>query len=144
MGLRAEWEAGTALKKPYPGAPNLPVTVGSNMGNKGQEAQAKIPQFFNFIGSSAGNVHAATEVPVTKSAGSPMKEKSSLNSAPDHPNKPGWLDWSELEEGRYKTKETLDKGESARLISIIEEESSTVSPEEAARIRAEVQAVMKQ
>ena len=45
------------------------------MGNKGQEAQARIPQFFNFIGSSARNVHAATEVLVTKFTDSPNEGK---------------------------------------------------------------------
>ena len=55
MGLRAEWVTGTALKKPYPGAPIPLVTTGFNLGQKGQEFQARIPQFFNFAGSNAGN-----------------------------------------------------------------------------------------
>ena len=47
-----------------------------------------------------------------------------------------------LEIERKELQKALE--ESARLNSTTEEESSTVSPEEAARIRAEVQAVMKQ
>ena len=66
-----------------------------------QDSQAKIPQFFNFIGSRTDDVQAANDVPVTKSADSPMKEKSPPNSAPDHLNKPGWY-WSEFGGGWYK------------------------------------------
>ena len=108
-----------------------------------QDSQAKIPQFFNLIGSNATNVHATTEVPITKSADSPIEGKSSPNSAPEHPNRPGWY-WSELGERWYKTAETLDKEKSARLSSTIEEESSTISPSEEARIRKEVRSVVNQ
>ena len=56
--LHAEGVTVQALKKPYPGAPLPPVTMGSqgfNIGSSGQDSQARIPQFFNFIGSNAGN-----------------------------------------------------------------------------------------
>ena len=52
MGLHAEWVQGTALQRPYPGAPLPSATEGFNLGEQGQEHQAKIPQFFNFVGSN--------------------------------------------------------------------------------------------
>ena len=52
MDLHAEWVQGTALQRPYPGAPPPPATKGFNLGEQGQDQQAKIPQFFNFIGSN--------------------------------------------------------------------------------------------
>ena len=53
--LQAKWANLSALRKPYPGAPPP-----SNWGSMGfnvstsvvQDSQARIPQFFNFIGSS--------------------------------------------------------------------------------------------
>ena len=36
-----EWVTGTALSKPYPGAPTPPAASGFNLGQKGQDAQAK-------------------------------------------------------------------------------------------------------
>ena len=95
--IQAGWANLSTLRKSYPGAPPL-----ANWGSQGfnvptsvaQGSQAKIPRFFNFIGSSAGDVHAATEVTVTRSADFSVKEKSSPISVPDHPNKPGWV-WNE-------------------------------------------------
>ena len=113
------------------------------MSTNAQDSQAKIPQFFIFTRSRAADVHVANEVPITKSADSPMKENSSPHSAPDHPNRPGWY-WSELGGGWYKTAETLDKERSARLSSILEEESSSISPSEEARIQKEVRTMMNQ
>ena len=52
MGLHAEWVQGTALEKPFPGGPLPPATKGFTLGEQDQEHQAKIPQFFNFIGSN--------------------------------------------------------------------------------------------
>ena len=40
------------MEKPYPGAPIPSVDKGFNLGKKGQDQQARIPQFFNFIGSN--------------------------------------------------------------------------------------------
>ena len=108
--IHAKWAKLSAFGKSYPGAPP-PANWGSqgfNVSMNVQDFQAKIPQFFNFIGSSVGNVHDATEVLVTKSADSPRKEKS------------------------------------AQLSSIIEEESSTVSASEEARIWKEVRSMVNQ
>ena len=50
-----EWVTGTALSKPYPGAPTPPAALGFDLGQKGQDAQEKgqaprvqttIPKFF--------------------------------------------------------------------------------------------------
>ena len=50
-----------------------------------------------------------------------------------------------MEGGWYKTVEKLDEERSARLSSILEEESgTTISPSEEARIREEVRTVIKQ
>ena len=75
-------------------------------------------------------------------ADSSMKAKSSPEATPELQKKPGWC-WSELGGGWYKTRETLDKEKTARLNSINEEDSSTISPEEEARIRAEVREIMQ-
>ena len=54
MEFRETWERVQALRKPYPGAPNV-TSVGGSAGFKfsslGQATQAKIPQFF-VMGSS--------------------------------------------------------------------------------------------
>ena len=72
MGLHAEWGQGTALQKPHPGAPLPPATKEFNLGEQGQDHQAKIPQFFNLIGSNvektanmSGNPNAQS-VPITE------------------------------------------------------------------------------
>ena len=59
-------------KKPHPGAPLPPATKEFNLGEQGQDHQAKIPQFFNLIGSNvektahmSGNPNAQS-VPVTE------------------------------------------------------------------------------
>ena len=74
--IQARWAKMSALRKSYLGAPP-PANSGSqgfNVSSNVQDSQARILQFFNFIGSSSGNVNAAIEVPVTKSADSPMKK----------------------------------------------------------------------
>ena len=59
--VHSEWVIGTALSKPYPGAPTLPATTGFNSGELGQDIQAKgsstgiqttIPKFFQ-MGSTS-------------------------------------------------------------------------------------------
>ena len=52
MGLHAEWVQGTALQRPYPGGPPPSATEGFNLGEQGQEHQAKIPSFLHFVGSN--------------------------------------------------------------------------------------------
>ena len=143
--IQAKWAKLPALRKPYPSAPPLANwgSQGFNVSTNVQDSQANIPQFFNFIESSAENVHAAIEVPVTRSDDSQRKEKSSPNSALDHPSRPGWV-WSELGKRWYKTAETLEKEKSAQLSSFIEEESSTVSSSEESRIWKEVRSVVNQ
>ena len=81
-GLHAEWVTVQALKKPYPGAPLPSVTMGSkgfNVGSSGQDSQAQIPQFFNFIGSNAGNKTPSVNVPANPS----IKPKSVLDTTPE-------------------------------------------------------------
>ena len=58
--------------KSHPGAPLPPATKEFNLGEQGQDHQAKIPQFFNLIGSNvektahmSGNPNAQS-VPVMK------------------------------------------------------------------------------
>ena len=68
MGMHSEWVTGMELQKPYPGAPNLPVIAGFSMSNKGQEAQARIPQFFNFIGSRTNDAQVARRMLVNVTA----------------------------------------------------------------------------
>ena len=75
-----------------------------------------------------------------------MKAKSSPDATPEFQNKLGWY-WSELGGGWYKTMETLEKEKrerTAKLDSIIEEESNTIYLEEEARIRAQLHEVMNQ
>ena len=88
-------------------------------------------------------LQGATQIPITKSADSPMKEKHSPESVLDHPNRSSWY-WPELGGGWYKTAKKLDEERSARLSSILEEEYSgtTISPSEEAWIMEEVRAVM--
>ena len=69
-----EWVTGTALSKPYPGAPTPPAALGFDLGQKGQDAQEKgqasrvqttIPKFFEM-----GSV---TKVPNTGREGQPRR-----------------------------------------------------------------------
>ena len=74
-----------------------------------------------------------------------MKAKSSLDVTLELQNRPSWY-YSELSERWYKTEEQLNKEaiRAAKLDSIIEEESSSISQEEEAWIRAQVREVMNQ
>ena len=64
--IQARWANVSVLRKSYPGAPPL-----ANWGSMGfnastsvvQDSQARIPQFFNFMGSSSGVSQAAIQVP---------------------------------------------------------------------------------
>ena len=73
---------------------------------------------------------------------SSIKSKSPPEATPELQKIPGWY-WSEMEGQWFKTGETLDKQKSSRLNSILEEDSSTISPEEEARIKAEVREIMQ-
>ena len=74
-----------------------------------------------------------------------MKTKFSPDATPELQNKPSWY-YCELSERWYKTEEQLNKEaiRAAKFDSIIEEESSSISPEEEAWIRAQVREVMNQ
>ena len=74
-----------------------------------------------------------------------IKAKSSPDATPKLQNRPGGY-YSELSERWYKTEEQLNKEaiRAAKLNSIIEEESSSISPEDEAQIRAQVHEVMNQ
>ena len=109
MGLRSEWVTGQALRNPYPGAPILPNNRGSmgfNARSKGRDSQAKIPQFFNFIGSNASE--ASTVHDVNVSTAPSMKTKFSPDATLELQNRLGWY-YSELSDRWYKTEEQLDK-----------------------------------
>ena len=156
--IQAKWASLSALRKSYPGAPPPAnwVPQGVNVSTSAvQSSQATIPQFFNFIGSNAGNVLVTTGAPIMPFAISQIKEKSPPSSVPEPPSKSGWV-WSELAQKWLKTPELIEKERAARLHEIVEEETqrsiteectqnsgTTISPSEAARIKAEVQGVMK-
>ena len=81
--MHAEWVTVQALKKPYPGAPLPPITMGSkgfNVGSSGQDSQARIPQFFNFVGSNAGDEHVVNKTLVNVAASPSMKSKAVPNA----------------------------------------------------------------
>ena len=146
FSIRSEWITGQALKKPYPGAPIQPSKTGPmgfNAGLKNQDSQAKIPQFFNFIGSNVGE--ASTVHNVNVSTAPSMKTKFSPDATLELQNRLGWY-YSELSDRWYKTEEQLNKEaiRAAKLDSIIEEESNSIPREEEAWIRAQVREVMNQ
>ena len=92
-GLQAEWVTVQALKKPYPCAPLPPLTMGSkgfNVGSSGQDSQERIPQFFNFVGSNAGNEHVVNKTPVNVAATPSMKSKAVPNATPEDQCEKGW------------------------------------------------------
>ena len=79
------------MTKPYPGDPTPPVTMGSkgfNVATSGQDSQARIPQFSNFVGSHVGYEQAVNKTNVA--ATSPMKFKSVPNPTPEIPCEKGW------------------------------------------------------
>ena len=65
--IQARWANLSALRKSYPGAPP-PANWGSQGFNVStsvaQDSQAKIPQFFNFIGSNADDAQAVKKTSV--------------------------------------------------------------------------------
>ena len=130
----------TALKKPYPGAPtpvNPDVTTCRGF-NAGKDGQSKIPQFFAW-GSDAVN-----KTPVNVAATSSMRPKSVPKTTPEIQCEKGWY----ISPFDGKKKMTIDnpafvEQEKAELETISEEASSTISPEEEARIRAEVREIMQ-
>ena len=113
---------------------------GLNVGSSGQDSQARIPQFFNFVGSNAVN-----KTPVNVAAARSMKSKSIPDTTPEIQCEKGWY----ISSFDVKKKMTADnpallEQERAELERIVEEESSTISAEEEAQIREEVRAVMNQ
>ena len=66
--LQTKWANISGLRKSYPGTPPP-----ANWGSQGftvstsvaQDSQAKIPQFFNFVGSSSGVCQAEIQVPAS-------------------------------------------------------------------------------
>ena len=88
---------GNGFEKAIPWCPYSTVTTGFNLGQKGQGSQAKIPQFFNFVGSNAGNnaspvsVGFETAVDKTTVAVTPsMRTKSVPNITPEIQCEKGW------------------------------------------------------
>ena len=72
VSIQAKWAKLFALRKSYPGAPPPTnwVSQGFNVSMNVQDSQAKIPQFFNFIGSRTDEVQAANKTSVNVSASS--------------------------------------------------------------------------
>ena len=95
-----------------------------------QGPQAKIPQFFNFIGSSSGVSQAASPIPAN------VEENVSIFNLPQTMGLPPKL----LEVYGQQMRNLKGNVESQPT----EEESSTISSREEARIRAEVRSVMNQ
>ena len=112
----------------------------------------KFPQFFNFVGSNAGNnaspmsVGLGSAVNKTNVAATPsMRPKYVPNTTPEIQCEKEWY----ISPFDGKKKMTSDhpallEQERAKLERIAEEESSTTSPDEDARISAEVREVMAQ
>ena len=143
--IQARWAKVSALRKPYPSAPP-PVNWGSQGLNvtaqMTQDSQAKIPQFFNFIGSSSGVSQAASPIPAN------VEENVSIFNLPQTVGLPPKL----LEVYGQQMRKVKGNVESQPVeeepeISMQDEEQysgTTIAPLEAVRIRAEVQSVMKQ
>ena len=105
--------------------------------NAGKDGQSKVPQFFAW-GSDAVN-----KTPVNMAATSSMKPKSVAKTIPEIQCEKGWY-ISPFDGEKKMTGDNLAflEQEKTELEKIIEEESSTISPEEEARIRAEVREIM--
>ena len=107
-----------------------------------RDSQAHIPQFFNFIGSSSGVSQAANQVPASG------EENVSIFDLPKIVGIPPKLlevygQQMRKVKGHPEFQPTVEETES----SMQEEEQysvTTISPLEAAQIRAEVQSMMKQ
>ena len=153
-GFHAEWVTVQALKKPYRGAP-LPLvnmsSKGFNVGSSGQDSQARIPQFFNFVESNSGNNTSLVNVVAAPS----MKSKSVPDTNPEIECEKGWyispLDGKKkmttdnpafLEQQHAEWERVTQQ--STEWERNTEGTSSTISAEEEARIRAELCAVMNQ
>ena len=83
--IQSRWAKLSALRKPYPGAPP-PTNWGSqgfNVSTDVQDSQAKIPQFFNFIGSRTDDVQVANKTSVNVSASSSQIPNSVLEEYPE-------------------------------------------------------------
>ena len=142
--IQARWAKVSALRKSYPGAPP-PVNWGSQGFNVtaqvAQDPQAKIPQFFNFIGSSSGVSQAASPIPAN------VEENVSIFNLPKTVGiPPKLLEVYEQQMRKVKGNVESQPTEEETEISMQDEEQysgTTIAPSEAARIRAEVQSVMK-
>ena len=119
----------SALHKPHPGAP---ICYSSG-----------IPRGFYFGARHVEGSDAVNKPPVNMAANPLMKSKSSPEVKPELQQRPRWY-WPETQKEWYKTGETLDKERASRLSSILEEESSTISSREEARIKPEIHVVMNQ
>ena len=121
-----------------------------------QATQAQIPQFFNFIGSSAGNMttplggkmFASSEPVVEKPPKDLQQEVSELIQRHDDERK---SQEKRAEENRRSfqmmmntPRPFIDLQSNENSDAADEYSGTTISPSEAARIRAEVQGVMKQ
>ena len=141
---QSDWAKLSALRKSYPGAPPPANSVpeGFNVSSAVQVSQATIPKFFNFVGSSSG-MPPPTIQPATS-----MEQNTSKFDLPQTVEFPPSL----LETYSQQMKKV--RGLKSPQPTVREPESSIqnedqysgteVSSREAARIRDEVQGIMKQ
>ena len=143
-----EWVTGTALSKPYPGAPTPPAALGFDLGQKGQDAQEKgqaprvqttIPKFIQM-----GSV---TKVPNTGGEGQPRR-------ITPIPISSGQFSPDEVKEGYSQVAKTIFGAKVADPAKTADSPASfsgankptigetSISTQEAGRIRKDVHAVM--
>ena len=143
--IQARWANLPPLKKSYPGAPPPAnwVPEGINVSKSAvQDSQATLPQFFNFIGSSSGISQPIVQPPAN------VDKTTSIFDIPNTVGFPPAL----LETYSQQMKKV--RGTTNPLPTISEKESSMqdaeqysgneISSGEVARIRDEVQGVMRQ
>ena len=143
--IQARWAKVSTLRKSYPGAPPPAnwVPEGFNISKSANQAsQATTPQFVNFIGSSSGMPQDTVQNPTN------IEGNTSIFNLPQTVGFPPVL----LEAYSQQMKEV--SGPTKPQPTVSEKENSMqdedqysgkeISPGEAARIREEVQGVMKQ
>ena len=143
--IQAKWAKLLALRKSYAGAP-LPancVPEGFNVSKSAvQASEATTPQFFNFIGSSSGMPQDTVQKPAN------MEGNTSIFNLPQTVGfPPKLLDAysQQMKEVRGTAKPQPTVSERENSMQDEDHYSGTeISPGKAARIREEVQGVMKQ
>ena len=138
----------STLRKSYLGAPP-PANWGSqgfNVSTNVQRSQARIPQFFNFIGSGTDDVQVANKTFVNVFTSSPQILNFVLEEHLEARCEAGYYIYPFDGAKKMTTNNPLALEIQRKEVqkALEQEESSTVSTEEPARVRAEVRAVMAQ